>query len=582
MASNDNIRDGFNELLGGINKDLEAHRDGKTPPESKDDMIKNQSKAEKAEDKKDIEDTVAEDISLAGNGGGTRVFDTVKQEASEKDLSDFELEVESRVSTNSPVKNISKGAKKPVRNIGKGPVQKKSPKVDDLGQNKTNVFRTVSAKPASTSRAKVKTVRDTISALSIKPASAVKQGGKSVKSANNSLTKAVSKENKMKKSDTSSGRHTKKSSGRKKKDGILGGITKFVLYIVFVLAASVFCATAIINVANDVFAFVKPENTVMLNIPEDASTKDIAKMLADNDIIEYPTIFRLYTDFKKGRSSYYTDGYKTGEFELAPNMNYDDLIYSLSNSAATRQIVRLTFPEGSTVDEIIDILIKGGVQNTKEEYIDVIQNYDFTYRFVKELDTKNFKNGRKYRLEGYLFPDTYDFYTDAGAVDVINKFLINFNNKFDATFYDASYKHGLSVDEIINIAALIEKEARRADDMGKVSSVFHNRIKHSSQYPYLQSDATIQYAFPERKTTITPEDLKYDSPYNTYLYAGLPPSAIANPGLDAITFALYPEQTSYYFFIANSRGETLFAKTLNGHNANIEMIRAENAARNNQ
>lgn len=566
MASNDNIRDGFNELLGGINKDLEAQKVNKKTqsddipaPDKSDVRVFSPDKQNAVKAQAEIsavkKDAPAENQkavhSKAESGDGTRVFDTVKKAESaksnavEKDLSDFENDTDNTVV-----------AKPALQRPRRKPSLKSSavPNKVAAADGRTHVFGTVDSRSASGNAHKV----------SVNSASNVKKEQSNVKNTKPQVKKASEKPSK------------------KKKNGILGSITKFVLYIVFVLAASVFCAVAIIKVANDMFAFVKPENAITVTVPEDASTRDVAKILSENDIIEYPTIFGLYMDFKKGRSSYYTDGYKSGEFELAPNMNYDDLIYSLSNSAASRQIVRLTFPEGSTVDEIIDILIKGGVQNTKEEYIDVIQNYDFTYRFVKELDTKNFKNGRKYRLEGYLFPDTYDFYTDAGAVDVINKFLVNFNNKFDATYYDAAYKHGLSVDEIINIAALIEKEARRATDMGKVSSVFHNRIKHSSQYPYLQSDATIQYAFQERKTTITPEDLKYDSPYNTYLYAGLPPSAIANPGLDAITFALYPENTSYYFFIANSRGETLFAKTLNGHNANIEMIRAENAAKNNQ
>lgn len=582
MSSNDNIRDGFNGLLGGINKDLEAQKGNKKPkdydidipaPDEADvkvfgsDKVRDENEGIEISVPKKDGHTEKPKAAQAKpeSGDGTRVFDTVKKAQSakpklaEKDLSDFESEQGSVPPVKPGASAVQRTYRKPISKSSAAPqkVQKNSAP----SNGRTHVFGTVSGgKPMK----KKDTVSDGKKTTSAGKASAMQN-----------------RENNVKNTKTSSAPASKKSS-RKKKNGILGSITRFVLYIVFVLAASVFCAVAIIKVSNDMFAFIKPENAITVTVPEDASTRDVAKILSDNDIIEYPTIFGLYMDFKKGRSSYYTDGYKSGEFELAPNMNYDDLIYSLSNSAASRQIVRLTFPEGSTVDEIIDILIKGGVQNTKEEYIDVIQNYDFTYRFVKELDTKNFKNGRKYRLEGYLFPDTYDFYTDAGAVDVINKFLINFNNKFDTTYYDAAYKHGLSVDEIINIAALIEKEARRATDMGKVSSVFHNRIKHSSQYPYLQSDATIQYAFPERKTTITPEDLKYDSPYNTYLYAGLPPSAIANPGLDAITFALYPENTSYYFFIANSRGETLFAKTLNGHNANIEMIRAENAAKKNQ
>ncbi len=365
---------------------------------------------------------------------------------------------------------------------------------------------------------------------------------------------------------------TKNKRG-KRNSGIFGSVLRFVLYIAMVLVVSVFCAKLIINVANDVFAFLKDDTEITLTIPEGATTKQISKILGENGIVDYPFVFRLYTDAKKDGSKYYTEGYKSGEFTITPSTNYDDLIYLLSNNSATREIVRLTFPEGSTIDEIIDILIKGGVKNTKEQYIDVIENYDFDYQAINELDTDNFKNGRKYRLEGYLFPDTYDFYTDENPVSVINKFLVNFDNKFDASYYETAKKLGLSVDEIITIASLIETESSLTDDRGKISSVFHNRIKNMANYPYLQSDATIQYALPERTKKVTPEDLKYDSPYNTYIYRGLPPSAIANPGLDAITYALYPENTSYYYFVSDGRGRTYFATSLPEHNVNIAKIR---------
>ncbi len=587
MASNDNLRGGFDDLLSGINKELDSHK-ASDSSDKKEDVKQNgtaksesaksgtQPSSKKADNSSDKSPEQDDDIKYSfssdkqktkeakakDDSNGTRVFGTVKPTAQEqKDLSDFELPDTENASGKAENDNVKKYA--PMRKQGNSTESRE--KSENASANKTNVFNTVDKSTGNSGNKKPVT----------NPGASGNKN--SERTQNTALKKASSSA--AKKSDTKKSTSEKKKTTKKtkKKTGLTGSIAKFVLYIVFVVAASALCSSIIINVANDVFAFVKEDKTVTIELSEGDSTKQVANILADNGIIKYPTIFSIYTDFKKGRSTYYADGYKTGSFELSPTMNYDDLIYSLSNSAATREIVRLTFPEGSTIDEIIDILIAGGVQNTKEEYIDVIQNYDFNYRFIKELETDKFKSGRKYRLEGYLFPDTYDFYTDAGAVDVINKFLINFNNKFDTSFYDAAYGHGLTVDEIINIAALVEKEARRKEDLGKVSSVFHNRLKNKANYPYLQSDATIQYAFPERKTTITPEDLKYDSPYNTYLYSGLPPSAIANPGLDAITFALYPEDTSYYFFIANSRGETLFAKTLDGHNANIAMIRAENA-----
>ncbi len=376
-------------------------------------------------------------------------------------------------------------------------------------------------------------------------------------------------------SGAESGRASSKKSKKKKKKKN-GGIValKVLLYIAFVAGVSVLLANFAVSVANDVFAFIKDPEPITVTLDEGLSTKDVAALLGENGVIRYPTVFRYYTEFKKGKSTYYTEGYKAGEYEFIPaETDYDDLIYALSNSIGGREIVRLTFPEGSTVNEIINILINGGVQNTKEQYVDVIQNYDFDYRFVKEMDVDNFKEGRVYRLEGYLFPDTYEFYTDESPESIVNKFLMNFDVKFEDVYYTAAANQGLTVDDVVILASMIEKEAKLQSDVGLIASVFRNRLKNPGAYPYLQSDATIQYAFPERKSGISPEDLKYQSPYNTYLNKGLPPSAIANPGLDAIDRALFPDDSDYYYFVANDLGETFYAKTLEGHNANIQMIK---------
>lgn len=461
--------------------------------------------------------------------------------------------------------NQSSPAKKPATN----PVNKipSTPKKDISQKNEGSGTRVFSTVNAADNKKKVVSTHS-----SQKSTATVKKTSASPKNSISKLQSHVTKKNVQYFPE-------EKTIGKKirKNNGIFGSVLRFVLYIAMVLIVSVLAAKLIISVANDVFAFLKDDTEITLTIPEGATTRQISKILGDNDIVDYPFIFALYTDAKKDGSKYYTEGYKSGEFTLTPNTNYDDLIYLLSNNSATREIVRLTFPEGSTIDDIIDILIKGGVKNTKEQYIDVIENYDFDYQAINELDTENFKSGRKYRLEGYLFPDTYDFYTDENPVSVINKFLVNFDNKFDETYYEAAKKLGLSVDEIITIASLIETESSLTDDRGKISSVFHNRIKNTANYPYLQSDATIQYVLPERTKKVTPEDLKYDSPYNTYIYRGLPPSAIANPGLDAITYALYPEDTSYYYFVSDGKGRTYFASNLDGHNANIAKIRNESA-----
>jgi UPF0755 protein len=203
---------------------------------------------------------------------------------------------------------------------------------------------------------------------------------------------------------------------------------------------------------------------------------------------------------------------------------------------------------------------------SKAKFTDVINNYKFDYDFVKELD-KGLPEGRKYRLEGYLYPDTYEFFADSSEVDIIVKFLDNFNVKFNETFRTRCKAIGMTIDQVINLSSIIQGEARHPEDFTLISSVFHNRLDNP-QFPRLESDATIQYTFAERKTELTAEDLAIQSPYNSYISEGLPPSAINNPGFEAIYAALYPDVTDYYYFVSDKTGKTYYAKTLEEHNVN--------------
>ncbi len=347
---------------------------------------------------------------------------------------------------------------------------------------------------------------------------------------------------------------------------------KIVGYIVLVVAISAILAVNIINIANDVFAFVKDDTPVIVTIPEGADTKLVAKILHDNGLIEYPGIFKSYVNGKIKDSIYLTGEYKSGEFELNPMMNYDKFISTLSvYTQSVRQTVRVTIPEGYTVDQIIDLLIEKGV-GQREDYIDAIENYDYNYKFVKEIKPNE---DRKYRLEGYLFPDTYDFFTDEKEISVINKLLSNFDKKFDDEYYARADALGMSVDQIITLASIIEKEGKYAEDLAGISSVFHNRLAAGSPIRRLQSDATVMYALPERKTSLTSEDLKVDSPYNSYTNDGLIPGSICNPGLDAINAAFYPESTRNYYFFSTKDGHTVFSQTNAQHEARQNEERAK-------
>ncbi len=345
---------------------------------------------------------------------------------------------------------------------------------------------------------------------------------------------------------------------------------KAVIYIVFVIAVSIPLSIFVIDTANDIFAFVKDEKVIEVVIPEYATIDDVGDILGEAGVIKYPWAFKLWSYLKTKDNQ---PNFVAGTYEVSTTQNYDMLRLGFQKSAA-RATIRLTIPEGYTVDEIIDLFVSNGI-GTKERFVEVINNYDFDYPFLDDLVVSS---DRIYRLEGYLFPDTYEFYTDSSEEAAIAKLLDNFDNKFIDEYYDRCKELGMTVDEAITLASMIEKEAKYADELGDVSSVFHNRLNNSSTYPYLESDATIMYAIAHdtgsRLDNMTGDDLEYNTAYNTYTHKGLPPGPIANPGLNSIKYALYPNETNYYYFVSDNSGRMLFATTYEEHLANINIARS--------
>ena len=359
------------------------------------------------------------------------------------------------------------------------------------------------------------------------------------------------------------GSQQKKKAAEERREADTTAITsllKGIVYIVAVLVISVFASWTIIEVANDVFAFVKSDEAVTVVIEEDMTSADVAQLLYSNGVIKYPTIYELYVRIKEESTNYLV-----GEYEISPSMNYGDLNDAFTYIARTREQVVVTVPEGYTVDQIIDLLVKNGI-GTKEGFIAAINEFEYTgYRFLEGLD--NLDPQRKYRLEGYLFPDTYYFFKDASEVAVIDKFLVNFEHKVSEEYYERAEVLGMSMDDLIILASMIQAEGKSLTDFENISSVFHNRLASPRSFPKMQSDATLQYILDKRKSALTAADLQIDSKYNSYLYAGLPPGSICNPGMDAINCALYPAETKYYYFLADGKGNTYFSETNEQHEA---------------
>lgn len=336
-------------------------------------------------------------------------------------------------------------------------------------------------------------------------------------------------------------------------------LLKGIVYIVAVLVISVFASWTIIEVANDVFAFAKSDEAVTVVIEEEMTANDVAQMLYENGIIKYPTMYELFIRLKEESTDYLV-----GEYEISPSMNYGDINDTFTYIAHTREQVVVTVPEGYTVDQIIDLLLKNGI-GTREGFVAAINEFDYEYRFMQGLD--DLDPERTYRLEGYLFPDTYYFFKDASEVAVIDKFLVNFERKVSEEYYERADVLGMSMDDLIILASMIQAEGMTLSDFENISSVFHNRLANPRTYPKMQSDATLQYILDKRKTALTASDLQIDSKYNSYKYNGLPPGSICNPGMDAINCALYPAETGYYYFLADGRGNTYFSETIDQHEA---------------
>lgn len=338
------------------------------------------------------------------------------------------------------------------------------------------------------------------------------------------------------------------------------------LYLLCILAVSAVLATTGILLSNDLFALAKPDKEITVTIPEDASIGQVSSLLDKSGVVHYGSFFHLFTSIV-----YHNVEFRSGMWTLNSNMDYRNIINEIRLTSKSTQ--KVTIPEGYTVSQIITTLVENGL-SSKEELTSELQDGTFNYDFLPD-DLGNDTN----RLEGYLFPDTYEFYLSDSADTIINKMLGNFENKLNDdtngdSLADLCEKNGMSVENMVNIASMVQKEAVNTDDMKMVSGVIANRLNHSSEYPYLNIDATIQYAVGH--LDLTAEDMKSDSPYNTYTAKGLPPGPICNPGYDALYAAVVPTAHDYYYYVANADGsEHIYAKTQEEQTANINAVQAE-------
>ncbi|MBQ8911196.1 MAG: endolytic transglycosylase MltG [Clostridia bacterium] len=376
-----------------------------------------------------------------------------------------------------------------------------------------------------------------------------------------------------------------------------------VLYLVFVLLVSVLISLFALDVVNDAFAMKKSGVPIDITLSGDfINIDELAEQLHDQHVIKYPTIFKIYARLRHKGDVEFVAGKYT---DIPPEAGYDILLAIFSPAAKARGEINITVPEGYTVDDIINLFVSRGL-GTKQAFTEVINTYDFDrerYWFLSDVpllvDPET--DPRIYRLEGFLYPDTYRFYDTyydkegdtpgtAAAKAVITKMLEQFRNNFKKSYLTKHRAYmaekypdapELSVYELLTLASILEKEGR-AEERERISAVFYNRLtnpQHESIEGKLESNATTQYALRHDGYDVSMEfgdfEVNYETPYNSYKYAGLPPTPISTPALDSINAALYPvEQFDFYFFVATNSGYSFFANTLEEHKINIE--RAKN------
>ncbi|MBQ4612945.1 MAG: endolytic transglycosylase MltG [Clostridia bacterium] len=337
-----------------------------------------------------------------------------------------------------------------------------------------------------------------------------------------------------------------------------------VLYASFVILLSALIAGGGILYFFEVSGISGTSEVVAINIPSGAYTQQIAAILKDNGLINSTLIFRLYSKLTKA------DGkWQVGTFMLSSNMGYAGIAEELQ-TATPRANVDVTIPEGYTVPEIAQLLEEKGVC-TATDFTNAVVNGSYDYDFVKAIPTASDGEehaGRIYRLEGYLFPDTYNFYKDSTGTMVVERMLANFDSKLTPELRQQIKNKGWTIDQAVIFASVVQGEAGMPEDMLGVSRVLTNRMQPNSGYAKLECDSTRDYV-----KAILPGISGTDatsSAYDTYVRSGLPVGAINNPGMQAIKAALNPsndpKHADCYFFATDyDTGITYFSKTFSQH-----------------
>lgn len=306
-------------------------------------------------------------------------------------------------------------------------------------------------------------------------------------------------------------------------------------------------------------------DTVQVELKKGASPFQFAETLEENGIIRNAFLFKYYLRYKDEGPRF-----QAGTYELKPGMDKQAIIAKLNAGETVKApTIRFTIPEGFTVEQIADTLAKDGIAD-KSAFLALA---DKDQAWPDTDASKNIpKNAKlRHRLEGYMFPETYELPKDSTPEAIIDRMLQELDRKLDSlpeTWEDQLAANGVDIHGMLTIASLVEREVVVDEERPIVAGIIYNRLKKGMP---LQIDATVQYLLDKQKERLMQSDLQVESPYNTYKVKGLPPGPISSPSLKSIEAALYPKKTDYYYYVTKKDGshEHLFAETLKQHNENI-------------
>lgn len=314
------------------------------------------------------------------------------------------------------------------------------------------------------------------------------------------------------------------------------------------------------------------QEVVSFSVKSGSSLSAVSKNLEAAGLIHNHTVFKYMADFMGMGQKI-----QSGDYELTRAMSATEILNQLISGDGKPLTMKITIIPGWTVEDVANYLVEIKVLSSADEFLSLCKSGETYngYYFIEEMIKTGTVSQRKYALEGYLSPNTYEIYTSSSADTLIKRLLTQTEAAYLSGYDERAQELGLTMDEVFTLASMIEKEAKTSD-FAKVSAVFHNRLKAGMT---LGSDVTVKYASGSQKMSLNDSDLAVDSPYNTYTHKGLPVGPICNPSMDAVVAALYPDeqyvaQKYLYFCSAEPEsGKLVFSKTLEEHNKAVSYYR---------